>query len=34
MVESEFFVFYREEDYEVVVLAVWSAVRGRGPDLG
>lgn len=34
MVESEFFVFYREEEHEVVVLAVWSAVRGRGPDLG
>jgi len=34
MVESEFFVFYREEDDHVVVMSIWSAVRGRGPDLG
>ena len=31
---SRFHVYYVEERPRVVVLAVWSAVRGRGPHLG
>jgi hypothetical protein len=30
---SRFHVYYVEQRPRVVVLAVWSAVRGRGPNL-
>ncbi len=28
---TRYHVYYRQDDDDVVVLAVWSAVRGRGP---
>ncbi len=31
---SRFHVYYAERAERIDVLAVWSAVRGRGPDLG
>lgn len=30
---SRYHIYYREEGASIVVLAVWSSVRGRGPDL-
>jgi plasmid stabilization system protein ParE len=30
---ARYHVYYREDDEGVVVLAVWSALRGRGPKL-
>jgi plasmid stabilization system protein ParE len=30
---TRYHVYYREDEEGVVVLAVWSSVRGRGPDL-
>jgi plasmid stabilization system protein ParE len=32
--KTKFHVYYEEQDDSVLVVAVWSGVRGWGPDLG